>query len=130
MSTKGASNHYGNARGGKPGHVTKHIGFAWAKGFNKSTVYNHFNRHGQQMGCESIASYEAHAVKFANTIDRQNYISYKDKRGTTYKYDTRDNTFAIITKKGVVITYFKPKEGKTYYENIVKGLKEYGKKYI
>ena len=31
MSTKGASNHYGNSRGGKQGKATNHIGYAWAK---------------------------------------------------------------------------------------------------
>ena len=33
MATKGASNHYGNARHGRQGHITTHTGFAWAKGF-------------------------------------------------------------------------------------------------
>lgn len=127
MSTKGASNHYGNSRGGKQGHETKHTGFAWAKEFNKNTLADHFYRHGQQMKCDTKESYAAHAVKFANTVDRKNCISYKDRRGTTYKYNTKDNTFAIITKNGVVITYFKPKEGKSYYDKTVKGAKKNGK---
>ena len=38
MSTKGASNHYGNSRGGKQGKATNHTGYAWAKDFNKSTL--------------------------------------------------------------------------------------------
>ena len=127
MSTKGASKHYGNARGGKQGHETEHIGYAWAKAFNKTTLADHFRRHGAQMGCDTKESYAAHAVKFANTVDRQNCISYKDKRGTTYKYNVKTNTFAIITKKGIVVTYFKPTEGKPYYDKTVKGAKAHGK---
>ena len=38
MATKGASNRYGNARGGRQGRPTQHTGFAWAKAFNKSTL--------------------------------------------------------------------------------------------
>lgn len=62
-----------------------------------------------------------------NRVDRKKYISYKDKRGTTYKYDVKTNRFGIITKKGIVITYFKPADGKAYYDNTVKGAKEHGK---
>ena len=43
MATKGASNRYGNARGGHQGHKTKRIGFAWAKDFTrtlKTIVYD------------------------------------------------------------------------------------------
>ena len=50
MSTKGASNHFGNAKHGRQGHITSHTGFAWAKGFNKSTLKTHVEKHGQQYG--------------------------------------------------------------------------------
>ena len=71
MGTKGASNRYGNARGGRQGHPTQHTGFAWAKAFNRSTLNDHFRRHGEQMGCPTKESYNASAVKFANTVDRK-----------------------------------------------------------
>lgn len=115
MSTKGASNHYGNARGGKQGTITKHTGFAWAKAFNKSTLDAHFIRHGEQMGCPGKESYNANAVSFANTIDRKNCVSFIDKRGSTYKYNKATNALAIIKKDGIVITYYKPKDGYNYY---------------
>ena len=127
MSSKGPSNLYGNSKGSKRGHETKHTGFAWAKGFNSSTLADHFRRHGKQMGCDTKESYAASAVRFANTVNRKDCISYKDKRGTTYKYNTKTNTFAIITKKGIVITYFKPSDGKAYYNKVVKGAKKHGK---
>lgn len=117
MATKGASNHYGNARGGKQGHKTKHTGFAWAKDFNSKTLTDHFNRHGAQMGCSTKEAYAAHAVKYANHVDRKNCISFIDKHGSTYKYNKKTGEFAIIKKDGIVITYFKPKDGKKYYED-------------
>ena len=116
MATKGASNWYGNARGGRQGHPTQHTGFAWAKAFNRNTLDDHFQRHGEQMGCPTKESYNANAVKFANTVDRKNNVSFVARNGTTYKFNKVDGTFAIITKRGVVITYFKPKDGYDYYK--------------
>ena len=115
MSTKGASNRYGNANGGRNGSPTSHTGFAWAKSFNKSTLADHFRRHGEQMGCPTKDSYNAHAVSFSNTVDRKNCVSFIDKHGSTYKYNKKTNTLAIITKDGIVITYFKPANGYKYY---------------
>lgn len=128
MSTKGASNQYGNARGGKRGHPTPHTGFAWAKGFNKSTLQDHFNRHGNQVGCPTKESYAANAVHFANTVDRENCVSFVDSRGSTYKFNKKTNEFAIITSKGIVVTYFKPTEGYEYFINEMKERAKYGKR--
>lgn len=110
MSTKGASNWYGNARGGRKGHRTQHTGFAWAKAFNRSTLKDHFHRHGKQMACPTKESYNAKAVKFANTIDRKNSVSFVARNGTTYKFNKVSGAFVIINKRGIVITYFRPKK--------------------
>lgn len=116
MATKGASNHYGNSRNGRRGKATTHTNYAWAKDFNKRTLQDHFNRHGSQMGCNTKESYAANAVKFANTVDRKNCVSFVDKKGSTYKYNKTTNTLAIITKDGYVVTYFKPAAGYDYYK--------------
>ena len=120
MATKGASNRYGNSRGSSPGHITEHTGFAWAKGFNKTTLTDHYQRHGSQVQSDSEESYIAHPVKFANTVD---------ERGSTYKYNKKTNEFAIITKKGVVVTYYKPEKGYKYYmdQKKMKGRNKHGK---
>lgn len=117
MATKGASNHYGNSQNGRRGKPSSNINYAWAKDFNKKTLQIHFERHGSQMGCTTKESYVAHAVKFANTIDKKECISFVAKNGTTYKYNIKKNILAIIDKKGYVITYFKPKMGFKYYED-------------
>jgi pyocin large subunit-like protein len=115
MATKGASNHYGNARGGRQGHITKHTGFAWAKGFNKSTLTDHADRHGRGYSKEE---YLARAVAFANRVDRVNNISYVRKDGTTVKYNKKTNEFVIVTKKGIATTYYHPKKGiQEYYKD-------------
>lgn len=116
MATKGASYRYGNTRGSNGnGQASKHIGYAWAKEFNKSTLDYHFVKHGKTMGFESKNSYVSHAIKFANTVDRANNVSFLDNKNSTYKYNKKTNEFAIVTKNGYVVTYFKPKDGYQYY---------------
>lgn len=116
MATKGASNHYGNSKNGRKGKATTHTGYAWAKDFNSKTLQDHFNRHGAQMGCETKESYAAHSVKFANNVDRVECVSFVARNGATYKYNTKTNTLAIVTKDGYVVTYFKPAAGYNYYK--------------
>lgn len=108
--------YYGNSQNGRHGKKSSHINYAWAKDFNSRTLQDHFKRHGAQMNCNSKESYAAHSVKFANYVDKINCISFVDKKGSTYKYNIKTNTLAIITKKGYVITYFKPTAGYNYYK--------------
>ena len=116
MTTKGASNRYGNAGNGRRGHATKHTGFAWAKDFMSSTLNNHVEKHMESLGFSSKEEYRAHAVHFANKVDRVNNLSYvRPQTGETVKYNTKTGEFAVITKKGYVTTYYKPKTGINAY---------------
>jgi len=128
MATKGASNRYGNARGGRSGHPTVHTGYQWAKEFNNSTLTDHFNRHGAQMNSPTETSYAAKAVSFANTVDRKNCVSFIDTKGSTYKFNKKTGELAIITSYGMVVTYFKPTDGYQYYLNEKKGKARHGKR--
>lgn len=59
----------------------------------------------------------AHAIKFANTADRINCVSFIDpKTKATYKYSKATNEFAIVTQNGYVVTYYKPPKGYAYYK--------------
>ena len=62
-----------------------------------------------------LLRYTRNAVSFANTVDRKNCVSFIDRHGSTYKYSKKSNTLAIITKQGVVVTFFKPKDGYNYF---------------
>lgn len=115
MATKGASNLYGNSRGGRKGFATIKIAYAWAKDFIKTTIKNHFNDHGKSMKADNLKAYIAHAVKFANTIDKKNCVSFIDKNHTTYKYNKITNELVLVTSDGYVVTYFKPKDGYKYF---------------
>ena len=113
MATKGQSYQYGNSRG----TPTKHINYKYAKDFNSKSVSRHFSEHGKEFGAKNKWDYVTKAVKFANSIDRKKNVSIIDENGSTYKYQAQTNQFAIIDKNGIIITYFKPKDGKNYYDN-------------
>ena len=120
MATKGASNRYPTGKRSSSGKTISHINFEWARDFNKNSLDNHFCDHGKNMGFENKESYRQHAIKFSNNIDKKNCVSFiHAKTGATYKYCKISNEFAIITKEGIVITYFKPKEGYSYYKKQV-----------
>lgn len=70
-----------------------------------------------KMGFHNKESYAAHAVKFANDVDRKNCVSFVGaKSGSTYKYNKVTNGLAIVTKGGYVVTYYKPDKGYDYYK--------------
>ena len=117
MSTKGASNRYGNSRGSRKGHPTKHTGFAWAKDFNKYSAKSHFDSHKTTTDADTQAAYIAKSVRFANTIDRKNNVSYIRKNGQTVKFSKKTNEFVIVDKRGYVTTYYRPDDEYKYYLN-------------
>ncbi len=122
MSTKGQSNQYGNTNGSRGAGVpTKHINYKYAKDYNKNLAKKDFDKHKANFGVPSKESYVTNAVRFANTIDRKNCISFVDEHGSTHKYNRKTNTYAGIDKKGYIFTYFKPKEGINYYYRKKKG---------
>lgn len=121
MTSKSASNRYSNTKYSKSGFPTPNIGYRWAKAFNKRTLKDHFKRHKDDFGVSTAKEYEAHAVRFANTINREKYVSKVLKNGLTAKYDLETGRFAKITKQGYVITYFKPKDGYEYYLRDIRG---------
>ncbi len=106
MPTKGASLRYGNTNGAHHrGEATEFISYQWAKDFNKGGIDRHYEEHGKEMGARSKEEYAAKAVHFANEVDRRNYRSVVDYKGTTYKYDPRSGIMVEVSKDGYVISY-------------------------
>ncbi len=111
MATKGASNRFGSK--GKP---TSAINYPWAKAFNKKTLSAHFKRHGEEFPGMTKEEYEARAVKFANSINKNDCVSFIDNKNSTHKFNTVTGEYSIISKNGYVITYFKPEKGYEYFK--------------
>lgn len=108
MASKGRSNKY-NFRNSDT------IGYAYANNFKSAASKQHYQRHGGDFNCSSMKEYQAKGMHFANLIDK-NFRAFKTK-DKTYKYDEKTNTLVIVSNDGSVETFFKPKEGKKYYEN-------------
>ncbi|MBO4737483.1 MAG: hypothetical protein J5627_03495 [Bacilli bacterium] len=127
MATKGPSGRYDGTRGSnKKRDESKTISYPWAKDFNKYGANKHYNDHAKDMGLTTKEAYAAHALKFANTVDKVNCVSFVHaKTESTYKYNKVTNEFAIITKNGYVVTYYKPSGGYKYYKS---QKAKYGKK--
>lgn len=103
MATKGASNRYGTPRGKNSPNNTHDVNYEWARDFNKYTL----DKHGKELNLDSKESYKQHAIKFANTVDRENLKAYVDFNGTTYKLNEKTNELVIVSKNGIVISYYR-----------------------
>ena len=84
--------------------------------FNRNTIDSHLAKHKREVGAKSRVEYEAKAVTFANNVDRINHKSFIDERGTTHKYSIATGEYAAVRANGTVVTYFKPREGLSYYD--------------
>ena len=110
MATKGASNRYGTKQGKNSPNNPHGVNYEWARDFNKYSLDIHFDRHGKEFGLSSKESYKQHAIRYANTVDKKNCTVYVDIKGTTYKFNNKTGELAIISKKGIVISYYKVSE--------------------
>lgn len=126
MATKGASNRYGNPIGGYSNKNPRGVNYEWAKKFNNNSLKYHFEKHGKELGIDSVNSYEQHAIKFANTVDKKNFEAHVDQEGKTYKINKKTGELVIVNKNGTVITYYKVKKGFKFKKR--KGIKRWRKK--
>lgn len=104
MSTKGKSNLYGRGKRGKP---DSKIGYKYAKYLSSNKELEHINKHGIREMNLTPNQYKSRAVAFANKVDEINHFSFTSERGLTYKYSLTTGEYAIITKGGIIATYFK-----------------------
>jgi len=85
----------------------------WTSDYNE---IEHFIRHGEELGYDDIDEYSSAAVRFAQSKEK-GILSFKLKDGTIVKYNPRTNEFIIISGNGKIVTYFKPDDGKDYYDD-------------
>jgi len=81
---------------------------------NPSTLEDHFQRHGADFRAESPEDYarQAHALYL-----RRDFYQHKtDAGGTVRVYNGLDNAFGAYNADGATKTYFKPSDGRAYYD--------------
>lgn len=115
MSTKGKSNLYGRGKRGKPDDK---INYKYARYLSHKHQEDHIIRHGiKEMGL-TVNQYKSQSIAFSNKNDRTDHISFVTDKGVTHKYSLKTKEYAIITKEGIVATYFKMNKEK--WEGVVK----------
>ncbi|MCL2675214.1 MAG: hypothetical protein FWE84_01305 [Firmicutes bacterium] len=88
-------------------------GINWTSDNN---FWDHFERHGEEMGFDTPEQYSTAASQFANNSGK-GIQEFKAKNGSVYKYDPKTNEFMIIDKNGKIVTYFEPDRGEQYFED-------------
>ncbi|MBD2515560.1 hypothetical protein H6G93_11150 [Nostoc sp. FACHB-973] len=78
------------------------------KGFIDSQLLNtHFAKHGAQFGAKTAQDYEQLAINFMKQ-QKSSIQEYTRKNGDVVRFNKDTDEFGIMTKDGVLRTYFKP----------------------
>lgn len=80
---------------------------------NKKLLNSHFEKHGEEMGFETAAEYEAAASAVVNNPEALHKIEKED--GDDVYYVEATNEFVIVSKDGYIRTYFNPSDGIKYF---------------
>ncbi len=79
------------------------------RGFsNHDNLSDHFNKHGAEFGYTNESQYLKGAQDFIGTKGNQGVLSKVRANGETVIYNPKTNEFAVLSKDGSIITYFKP----------------------
>ena len=80
---------------------------------NSELLYEHYRKHGVEMGFSSASAYEAAAVRVVEDSDSLHKLEAED--GDDVYYLERTNELVIVSTDGYIRTYFKPDDGIEYY---------------
>lgn len=88
---------------------------------NNKLLTSHFNKHKQEFeNCNTVGDYLDMLNEFHRNSNKDEIVGFTFLDGEAMKYNIRTNEFMVISKKGDVKTYFKPKGGKDYYERAIR----------
>ena len=81
---------------------------------NKSLLNSHYEKHGIEMGFKSAQEYE----KAASDVINNPAALYKTEKedGDHVYYIVATNEFVVLSRDGYIRTYFKPAQGKKYFD--------------
>ena len=81
---------------------------------SESKLEEHYEKHGKDMGFATAEEYEAAASSVVNNPNSLHKLEAEDGDDVYYLEETND--FVIVSKKGYIRTYFRPDDGKSYYD--------------
>lgn len=83
---------------------------------NKDLALDHFTRHGRELGIATESEYLAAAKNFMlQTKKNPNLEWFTRNSGDLVQFDKSSGEFGVMSKQGIIRTYFKPKGGYNYY---------------
>jgi pyocin large subunit-like protein len=80
------------------------------------TLIDHFRRHGADFGATSAREYARMAYEFYGRAQEEKYPKKIASDGTIKIYDRKTNTFGAYNSDGTTKTFFKPKNGESYWK--------------
>lgn len=81
---------------------------------SEELLYEHYEKHGREMGFASAEEYLAGANATINNSTALHKTEKEDGDDVYYVESTND--FVVVSQDGYIRTYFRPEEGKEYYE--------------
>jgi hypothetical protein len=91
-----------------------------AVGFNPKRLNDHFEKHASELGIKTEKEYEKFAKDIINKKENKNVVGFRSKDGHVFKYNTKENIFAVAKPNGIIETCFKPSRGINYWKDQVK----------
>lgn len=82
---------------------------------NEERLNEHYEKHGIEMGFATPAEYEAAAAAVVNSPDALHKLEKED--GDDVYYIESTNEFVIVSTDGYIRTYYRPTNGKEYFDN-------------
>lgn len=81
---------------------------------NEKLLEEHYEKHGIEMGFSSSQEYERAAAAVVSSPDALHKLEKEDNDDVYYLEST--NEFVIVSTDGYIRTYFKPNDGKDYFD--------------
>lgn len=81
---------------------------------NADLLEDHYEKHGIEMGFSSPQEYERAAAAVVSSPDALHKLEKEDNDDVYYLEST--NEFVIVSTDGYIRTYFKPNDGKDYFD--------------
>ena len=92
---------------GFPRHL-KPTGFS-----HENTLKNHFDKHGKSVNSGNAADYQKKAIDFINFPRGKHGDAFVRNNGEVCRYDYDSKLFAVVTKDGVIKSFWNLLQDKT-----------------
>lgn len=67
-----------------------------------------FFKHGKKFGANNAQDYQQMAFHFCESSSKSSFAHTGPRTGAVFKYDLETDEFIVLSKEGVIETYFKP----------------------